>query len=210
MIKNVIIYLNYWRTFSLYLLVNLVGNEFKQRIDDEAAYWLHCLGGVNRKGKLYDFSYLLIHYKEYRNLINLRFSQNACFLYKFMQRIVMFLFPMEKTLYLCSKNIGWNLFIQHGFSTMVSPHSIGENCHINQQVTIGYSWAEKSPTIGNGVMIFSGAKVLGDITIGDNAIIGANAVVIKNVAEDEIVGGVPAKSIGQNITHRRYPDFIKL
>lgn len=70
----------------------------------------------------------------------------------------------------------------------------GENVLIEHQVTIG---AEKraSPTIGNGVFIGAGAKIVGPVTIGDNARVGANAVVTKDVPPQTTVVGVPAKPI---------------
>ena len=85
--------------------------------------------------------------------------------------------------------------MEHGFSTIITAKSIGKNCWINQQVTIGFKNA-KSPIIGDNVRISCGAKILGGIKIGNNAIIGANAVVIKDVPDNAIVGGVPAKVIG--------------
>jgi len=84
------------------------------------------------------------------------------------------------------------LYIQHGFSTIISAKSIGEKCWINQQVTIEYSNLSDAPTIGNGVRITAGAKVFGDITIGDNSIIGADAVVFKDVPPNCTVVAVPA------------------
>lgn len=102
--------------------------------------------------------------------------------------------PMD-TLFLEAKDIGGGLFIQHGFATMVAAESIGENCWINQQVTIGYNGTDCPPVIGSNVMITCGAKVLGPITIGDNSVIGANAVVIHDVEPGAVMGGVPAKRI---------------
>lgn len=111
--------------------------------------------------------------------------------------------PMD-TLYLCAKEIGPRLFIQHGFATYISAKSIGSDCWINQQVTIGYTFDSEPPTIGNGVRVSAGAKVVGNITVGDNAIIAANAAVVKDVPENAVVGGVPAKLIGENIGHRLF------
>ena len=102
--------------------------------------------------------------------------------------------PMN-TLFLESKEIGGGLFIQHGFATLIAAESIGENCWINQQVTIGYNGTDRPPIIGNNVMITCGAKVLGPITVGDNVVIGANAVVIRDVEPGAVMGGVPAKRI---------------
>ncbi|MBA3942960.1 MAG: hypothetical protein H0X37_00190 [Herpetosiphonaceae bacterium] len=96
-----------------------------------------------------------------------------------------------ESLYIPTSTIGPGLFIQHGFSTIIAAKSIGENCWINQQVTIGYS-RDECPTIGNNVVITAGAKVLGNISIGDNTVIGANAVVVKNVPPNCTVVGVPA------------------
>lgn len=102
--------------------------------------------------------------------------------------------PMD-TLFLEAKEIGGGLYIQHGFATMVTAESVGENCWINQQVTIGYSGHDRAPIIGNDVMITCGAKVLGPISVGDHAVIGANAVVIHDVEPGAVMGGIPAKRI---------------
>lgn len=99
--------------------------------------------------------------------------------------------PMN-TLFLQAKEIGGGLFIQHGFATMISAESIGENCWINQQVTIGFNGDGRAPIIGDNVMITCGAKILGSITVGDDSVIGANAVVIRDVETGAKVGGVPA------------------
>ena len=115
------------------------------------------------------------------------------------------LFPPMKTLYLATKDIGRNLFIQHGFSTIVSARKIGDNCWINQQVTIGFGNSKVPPTLGNGVRVCAGAKVIGELSVGDNAIIGANAVVTKDVGSRDVVGGVPAKRIKSNDDHLLFP-----
>jgi serine O-acetyltransferase len=72
---------------------------------------------------------------------------------------------------------------------------IGPNCLIMQQVTIGQNKRQR-PVIGGGVDIGPGAKVLGGITVGDNAHIGANAVVLHDVPPWAVVAGVPARVIG--------------
>lgn len=72
---------------------------------------------------------------------------------------------------------------------------IGEDCFINQQVTIGQVAGSGAPVIGARVYIGTGAKVLGDITIGDDARIGANAVVLRDVPAGATAVGVPARII---------------
>lgn len=133
---------------------------------------------------------VLWKYPEFRNLFIYRHRYRKLFRYW----IAMWYKPMN-TLFLQAKEIGGGLFIQHGFATMVSAESIGENCWINQQVTIGFNGHGKAPIIGNNVMITCGSKVLGEITVGDNAVIGANAVVIRDVEPGAVMGGVPARKL---------------
>lgn len=62
-----------------------------------------------------------------------------------------------------------------------------------------------APILGNGVRVTAGAKVLGDVRLGDNCIVGANAVVVKDVESNMVVGGVPAKVISINENYKLYP-----
>lgn len=123
----------------------------------------------------------------------------SLYLYRLKKRVyrrwVRLLYPPLDSLYIMTGKIGGGIFIQHGFSTYIAAESIGENCWINQQVTIGYKDDTTAPVIGNNVTITCGAKVLGPITIGDNVTIGANAVVVKDLPPDSVWGGVPAKRI---------------
>ena len=132
---------------------------------------------------------LLWSWKEFRNLFIYRNSHRRIYRYW----IAFWYRPMD-TLFIETPEIGGGLFIQHGFATMIAARSIGENCWINQQVTIGHT-GKGCPVIGDNVMITCGAKVLGNITVGDGAIIGANAVVVKDVEPGAVMGGVPAKII---------------
>ena len=102
------------------------------------------------------------------------------------------------TLFIGGKEIGPGLFIQHGFSTIISAKSIGKDCWINQQVTIGYSNVMDCPVIGDNVTINAGAKVIGKVSIGNNSKVGANAVVVKDVPENCTVVGVPAYIVRRN------------
>ncbi|MGA9138670.1 MAG: hypothetical protein WBZ29_00490 [Methanocella sp.] len=79
---------------------------------------------------------------------------------------------------------------------------IGKNCFIAHQVTIAYS--KGVPVIGNNVYIAPGAKLFGGIKIGNNVVIAANSVVIRDVPDNCLVGGVPAKIIRENIDITEY------
>lgn len=129
--------------------------------------------------------------QEFRNLYYYRISQGNIIARIFM-KIVKIFYPECPSLFIDpSCNIGGGLFIQHGFSTIIMA-DIGENCWINQQVSIGYKDKTGRPKIGNNVRITAGAKVLGNINLGNNVTVGANAVVTKNVPDNCVVVGIPA------------------
>lgn len=79
---------------------------------------------------------------------------------------------------------GGGICINHGHSTEVNAKSIGENCHIFQNVTIGTNGSAIGPVIGNNCFFGAGCVVIGEIHIGNNVRIGANAVVTKNVPDN--------------------------
>ena len=100
-----------------------------------------------------------------------------------------------------SAMIGKNTFFAYGGIGCVLHDRtvIGSDCSIRANVTIGgKSKHYNVPVIGNNVYIATGAKILGPITIGSNVTIGANAVVINDVADNAIMAGVPAKIIKYN------------
>ncbi|MEG1851104.1 MAG: serine O-acetyltransferase [Bacilli bacterium] len=97
--------------------------------------------------------------------------------------------------------IGENLFIDHGSGVVIGQTCIiGNNVTIYQDVTLGGTGKEtgkRHPTICDNVFIGSGAKVLGNIIVGRNSKIGANAVVLKDVPEDSTAVGVPARIVNK-------------
>ena len=98
--------------------------------------------------------------------------------------------------------IGKNLFIDHGIGVVIGETTIiKDNVIIFHQVTLGGTGKEKGkrhPTIGNNVLIGTGAKILGNINIGDNTKIGANSVVLTDIEENSTVVGIPGKTIKKN------------
>jgi serine O-acetyltransferase len=91
--------------------------------------------------------------------------------------------------------IGAGLFIDHGMGVVIGETAVlGDNVTLFQGVTLGGTGKEsgkRHPTVGNNVVIGAGAKVLGNIMIGDNSYIGANAVVLRDVPPNSTVVGVP-------------------
>lgn len=86
----------------------------------------------------------------------------------------------------------------YGCLVVNSTARIGKNCNLQQMVTIGMNHFGKAATIGDNVFIGTGAKIIGNVTIADGCIIGANAVVTKDFLEkNSIIAGVPAKVIGK-------------
>ncbi len=90
--------------------------------------------------------------------------------------------------------IGRNLFIDHGHGVVIGETTIiGDNCTVYQNVTLGGTGKEhhkRHPTLGNNVIVGAGAKVLGNIVVGNNCKIGANSVVLKSVPDNCTVVGV--------------------
>ena len=82
---------------------------------------------------------------------------------------------------------------------------IGDFCHIDQNVTVGgTSKIKKVPIIGNNVYIGAGAMVIGPVKIGNNVVIGANSVVIKDIPDECLVAGVPARILKSGILMKDY------
>lgn len=95
--------------------------------------------------------------------------------------------------------IGRGLFIDHGSGVVIGETTIiGDNCTIYQGVTLGGTGKDtgkRHPTLGNNVLVGSGARVLGPFTVGDNVKIAANAVVLEAIPPDSTAVGVPARVV---------------
>ena len=105
-------------------------------------------------------------------------------------------------------NIGKNLFIDHGMGVVIGETSeIGDNVTIYHMATLGgispsvnsneQRNIKRHPSLKDNVVVGSGAQILGPVTVGKNAKIGANAVVTKDVPENAVMVGIPAKNVGE-------------
>jgi len=114
--------------------------------------------------------------------------------------------------------IGRRVFIDHGVGIVIGETAVVEDdVLIYQQVTLGGVSLEKGkrhPTIKSGTVIGAGAKILGNIIIGNNVKIGANSVVVKNVPDNSTAIGIPARIIAKGfdkslLSHNKLPDIDK-
>ena len=114
--------------------------------------------------------------------------------------------------------IGKNLFIDHGMGVVIGETSeIGDNVTIYHMVTLGgispsidsinQRDVKRHPTLKNNVVVGSGAQVLGPVVVGKNAKIGANAVVTKDVPENAIMVGIPAKNISTASSDKKFRPY---
>lgn len=117
--------------------------------------------------------------------------------------------------------LGKNFFIDHGSGVVIGETTVvGDNVTIYQGVTLGgvsIKREKRHPTLGNNIIVGAGAKVLGNITIGDYVQIGANSVVVKDVPSNSTVVGIPGRIIKMNgdlkeaidnLDHHKAPDYI--
>lgn len=115
--------------------------------------------------------------------------------------------------------IGRRFFIDHGMGVVIGETCvIGDDCILFQGVTLGGTGKERGkrhPTLGNNVLVATGAKVLGSITLGDNSKVGAGSVVLKDVPPNATVVGIPGKvvildgiRVKQNLNHQNIPDPV--
>ncbi|MBN2521143.1 MAG: serine acetyltransferase [Bacteroidales bacterium] len=162
--------LNYLRCFPHLLL--FYSHRNKKIIQADTRRWLQIMNLKYNQPN--GFIYLLGYFKEFRNLFYNRIGFTAHFLNLLCHEL--------SSLRIITKNIGEGLFISHGIGTSISAKSIGKNCWIGHQVSIGYY--KGFPTILDNVIIYTGAVIIGNITIGNNSSIGANATVLYDVPDN--------------------------
>jgi serine O-acetyltransferase len=176
----------------------------REIINKDIDRWTEILGGgsgspaASKSGLVR----LIAQYPAFRALFNYRVAKERRLGIKVLLELAKCCYRPLESLYIETPSIGPGLFIQHGFSTIIAAKSLGENCWVNQQVTIGFSSVDDCPTLGNNVSVKAGAIVIGDIAIGDGAVVGAGAVVVKDVPAGSTVVGVPARVVGRDAAKR--------
>ncbi len=184
-IKYCIILLNVPRLL-LHLVVYFL---YKSRIDpDVRANLEHAQISC---GKTIGFLYLLVFDKPFRNLFYWRVGKAKYLIWYW-------LLPHPCFTLATDMKVGPGFVCIHPFSTIVNAESIGKNFTVRNNVTIGNNARGMRPTFGKNVSVNANAVVIGPITIGDNVIIGAGAVVTKSIPDNCIVVGNPAFILKEN------------
>ncbi|MEO6422035.1 MAG: serine O-acetyltransferase [Candidatus Nitrotoga sp.] len=139
-----------------------------------------------------------LHARLVHRLANWLWNKKLKWLARFLSHLGRFLTGIEIH---PGATIGRRFFIDHGMGVVIGETAeIGDDCTLYHGVTLGgTSWKEgkRHPTLGNGVVVGAGAKILGPITIGDSAKIGSNAVVVKNVPAGATAAGIPARILDE-------------
>lgn len=162
----------------IWLLAYLLSSQRNKMEKDLDHFCEVHLGEVPQRHRIYQFLREMLVFPEFRSLFLHRLGKVKHLMKYLMPKgalSLVFAMPREK--------IGGGLFIQHGHCSDIGAVEIGENCWINQRVTIGFK-GNGCPTIGNNVSIGVGAVVLGDVKIGNNVRIGANAIVVHDVPDN--------------------------
>lgn len=194
---------------SLYRIQNVSKNVFKgsvavRRMHEDLMKDLKAL--IDKNPSAIDFFRAMLFKREFHMILIYRLS-HLLFKWKLplvsslIQRLNIIFFSIEISYKI---HIAGGFRINHGIGTVIGDAEIGNDVIIFQNVTIGANYPELTkskkikgyPIIEQKVVIFSGAKIIGPITIGANSIIGANAVVTSNILPNSIVSGPQSVVIG--------------
>ena len=160
-----------------------------------------------RSGAEIFFLYSGLHAVIYHRFAHWFYKHNRKFIARWISQFARFMTGVEIH---PGATIGKGLLIDHGSGVVIGETAVvGDNCTIYQGVTLGGTGKDtgkRHPTLGNNVMVGSGAKVLGPFTVGDNAKIAAGAVVLDTVPEGATAVGVPARMIFTGKSKKQSPD----
>ena len=187
--KRLFVFMTCWRFVLHWLYYMLTSNKkvIKEDLQRNLIQFLH-----KNEVNFLNFCELMTFYVMTRNIFYARVAFHHRYYAKFLG---MFASPLPLLDISSTAEIGGGLIVQHGYGTIIAPRKIGKNCWVNQGVTIGYTNDNDCPTLGDNITVYAGAKILGNVRVGNNVIVAANAVVVKNVEDNCIVGGIPAKVI---------------
>ena len=144
----------------------------------------------DKRGGIINFIKVCTRERVYRNLFYYRMGD-------YRSVFIKWLLPPERTLHIWCPEIGQGAHFEHNYATYLNAEHIGRDFYCLQNVTLGNGRGGR-PTIGDDVRIYTGAIIYGGITIGDRAVIGAGAVVRKDVPPDCTVAGNPAFIVKRN------------
>lgn len=185
LLKRIILYLNILRFFPHFVFFYLTKNR-KLIIKDIQAYKVEY---KIKQSNNYSLLHFLFYHRSFRGLFYHRIGD--------VKWLIQFLAPPIQNLGFSKTPIGGGLILYHAYGTILNATSIGDNCKIAHNVTLGFKNG-LAPILKDNVEIFTGATIVGGITIGTNCRIGPGAVVFKDIPDNCVIVGNPAYILKQD------------
>ena len=182
-----------WLLLWPHAILYLLSNQRKQIYEDIMADMKYRSANITGISAVL---YVLLMDRYYRSLFYYRIGV--------MSYLVSWLWRGDNSFSITAKNIMGGVFCVHPSSTYLNAHTIGRNFTCRQNTTIGNKSDDKPnerPTIGDNVTLGANVVIIGNVHIGNNVIIGAGSVVVKDVPDNAVVVGNPARIIKYNSTH---------
>lgn len=183
--NTIIIILKEFLSIPLWIAYKLSSARIKTLIDEDIA--------IMNRNKQYNkpLLYWLAAYPTYRNIFYMRIPRS---------RYYSVILPRDPNFFISTlQGVAGGIYVlSHPFATIINAKKIGENFSVRQLTTIGNKTQGRNdlvPTIGDNVMLGANVTIIGDISIGNNVIIGAGSVVVKDIPDNCVVAGNPARII---------------